>query len=496
MSFRLLCSSLLVLTLASPSPVDAADDEVSYATRLGKKNRVYVDVENGSATDIRVTSMIVVFYDKARNVLEKSTIPCEADCEVEASDAGSFGPIDGPETWHTVKVTNVFYEDVEAEDEEDVEPEPAAKKGSLRPRRSTGAPAQEPAPESKPSPRTTTSPKTSSNANANANAGAAPLPPAAQVPTDGKRESLDGYAEWWRNGLLIVDGQRVRLGAGAKFKGPKGVNTLAQIPLGNEVKVKGRRDAQGVLIADEVETKQNGDALFEGDLRTAFDEMEQKYLSERRMYEEGDNGKREDYGRLYTRGERVDRVRGILDRLIPGYLAERDFRIYVVENKEWNAMAAPNDSLYIFTGLLDDMDDDEVAIILGHELAHATHEHSRKGFKKTMLIQLAALGIAAIAEEAVEGKNKRQVIQVAALLGASAWASGYGRSHEDQADRVGMRYANEGGFDVRKGPRLWNRFAEKYGNDPKVLNFFFGNHSVAEDRARNLNRELALNYRR
>lgn len=486
MSLRLLYSCLVVVALAHPSLAIAADSDVSYATRLGKKNRVYVDVENGSDTNIRVTSMVVVFYDKGKTVLEKSTIPCEADCAVDARDAGSFGPIDGPDGWQTVKVTSVLYEDEEAEETEeaeDFEPEPVVKsKGALRPRRSGGAPPSEPAP------RTTTAPGTPSDSS--------PGRPPTPIPTDGKRESLDGYAEWRRDGLLIVDGQRVRFGAGARFKGSKEVKAFSDIPLGHEVKVKGRRDAQGVLVADEVETKANGDALFEGDLRTAFDQMEQKYLSERRMYEEGDNGRRADYGRLYTSGERVERVRGILDRLIPGYLAERDFRIYVVENKEWNAMAAPNDSLYIFTGLLDDMDDDEVAIILGHELAHATHEHSRKGFKKTMLIQLAALGIAAIAEEAVDGKNKRQVIQVAAMLGASAWASGYGRGHEDQADRVGLRYANEAGFDVRKGPRVWNRFAEKYGNDSKLLNFFFSDHSVAQDRARNLNRELALNYRR
>jgi predicted Zn-dependent protease len=80
------------------------------------------------------------------------------------------------------------------------------------------------------------------------------------------------------------------------------------------------------------------------------------------------------------------------------------------------------------------------------------------------------------------------------VLGASAWTSGYGRSHEDQADRVGLRYAAEGGFDVSKGPGLWNRFAQKYGNSPKALNFFFGDHSVAQDRARNLAREIALNY--
>jgi hypothetical protein len=467
MRSKTLCSAVLFSAIAFLSSAVLAAGDVTYAARVDKKNRVYVDVENSSDTTIRVSSLSVVFYDKSKTTLEKNTFPCDSECTVDAEDAGSFGPINGPKGWDTVKVTKVLYEDVEdSEDEEEPEPPPVVK---------TKTP-------SRPSP-TNRTPREETEA-----------PP--PVPTSGARESLDGYAEWWKDGLLIVDGQRVRMGASAKFKGPKEVRNFNQIPLGNEVKVKGRRGADGVLIADEVETKQNGDALFEGDLRTAFDGMEQKYLSERRMYEEGDDGKREDYGRLYTTGARVDRVRRILERLVPGYLEERDFRIYVVENREWNAMAAPNDSIYVFTGLLDDMDDDEVAIILGHELAHATHEHSRKSFKKNMLIQLAALGIVAVTEEAVDDKNKRAVIQIAAMLGASAWTSGYGRSHEDQADRVGMRYANEAGFDVRKGPRLWNRFAQKYGDSPKVLNFFFGDHSVAQDRARNLNRELALNYRR
>ena len=53
-------------------------------------------------------------------------------------------------------------------------------------------------------------------------------------------------------------------------------------------------------------------------------------------------------------------------------------RVYVIENDEWNAFAMGNYSIYVFTGLMDDLDDDELAIVLGHELAHATHEHTRR----------------------------------------------------------------------------------------------------------------------
>ena len=310
-----------------------------------------------------------------------------------------------------------------------------------------------------------------------------------------KAESLDGYAEWRTGEFLVVDGQRVVLASGGKFKGEGEARSFAAIPLGYEVKARGSRRPNGLLVADEVEAKPNGSALFENELREGFDQMEQKFLREGRMYEEDEeSGKREDYGRLWTEGARVDRVRGMLNRLVPRYLKPEDFRIYVVENKEWNAMAAPNRSLYVFSGLLDDMNDDEVAIVIGHEVAHATHEHSRKQFKKDMLIQLAALGVAVLADETIKSEGKATVVQVAALIAATAWQSGYGRTHEDQADRVGLRYAYEGGFDASQGPRLWERFAKKYGDVPKIINFFFGDHSVAKDRARNLTRELALNY--
>lgn len=306
---------------------------------------------------------------------------------------------------------------------------------------------------------------------------------------------LDGYAEWRSGDTLVIDGQRVRASSQLKFKGGGDARGFGSIPLGYETKVKGVRLIDGTVLARELEAKPNGDALFEKDLRSAFDDMEQQYLRRGRMYDEDDKGRIEhDYGRLRDEGPDVERVRRVARHLVPGYLRDQDFRVYVVENKEWNAMAAPNGSIYVFAGLLRDLDDDEVAIVLGHELVHATHEHSRKQFKKQMLIQLAALGVLAGAES-IDNAGKRIALQAITLIGASAWSSGYGRNHEDQADRVGLRYAYEGGYDVQKGPELWLRFARKYGEGNKVVNFFFSDHSQSLVRARNLERELLLNYR-
>jgi hypothetical protein len=168
-------------------------------------------------------------------------------------------------------------------------------------------------------------------------------------------------------------------------------------------------------------------------------------------------------------------------------------RVYVIENKEWNAFAMGNYSIYVFSGLLDDMDDDEVAIVLGHELVHASHEHSRKQFKKDMWIQIAMLG-ALGAASTIDSDTSQALASLAVIAAGTAWKSGYGRGMEDQADRVGLRYAYEAGYDITKGPRLWNRFAKKYGEGNKVANFFFSDHSLSAARATKLEKELAYNY--
>ena len=58
----------------------------------------------------------------------------------------------------------------------------------------------------------------------------------------------------------------------------------------------------------------------------------------------------------------------------------------------------------------------------------------------------------------------------------------------------GLRYAYEAGYDITKGPRLWNRFAKKYGEGNKAANFFFSDHSLSAARATKLEKEIAYNY--
>jgi Zn-dependent protease with chaperone function len=305
---------------------------------------------------------------------------------------------------------------------------------------------------------------------------------------DRKVEDVDGYAEWRKGDLIIVDGQRVRATPATRFKG-KHAKDLASIPLGFEVEAKGTRDASGVLVADTIEAKPNGMAFLESEVLKATNAMEAQWLEGRRVQ----LGPNEKPARLFDSGPEVDRVTRIMQRLTPGYVAERGVRTRVIERDEWNAFAMGNGAVFVHTGLMKDMNDDELAIVLGHELAHYTHEHSRRGMRRAMITQLIAVGVA-VAAEAVDTEKSRAVIGLAGTFSLLAWQNGYGRGLEDQADRVGLRYAYEGGYDVRQGPRVWERFRQKYGQENRVTNFFFSNHSQAGVRQKNLQREIALNY--
>jgi Zn-dependent protease with chaperone function len=309
-----------------------------------------------------------------------------------------------------------------------------------------------------------------------------------------KAEKVSGYAEWRHGHVLVVDGQRVMIDNATKLR-VKGAPGFDGIPLGFEVQAKGSRLPDGVILASEIEARANGQGVFESDIREATDEMEAKWLRSGAVSEEDDEGEEEVVGPLVRKGPYVQRVERILRRVAPPYIAPGSLRVHVVETDEWNAMAMGNGAVWVYTGLLDDLDDDEVAIVIGHELAHYTHEHTRREFKRAFKWELIAAGAYLATSALTDDEKKKAAVAALALAVTLVESNRYSRDLEDQADRVGMRYAYEGGYDVTKGPRLWEKFRDKYGDDNGLVNFFLGDHSQSSDRIKALNRQLALNYR-
>ncbi len=308
---------------------------------------------------------------------------------------------------------------------------------------------------------------------------------------EGPRVKLNGYAEFTKNGILVVEGQQVFADGKTKFKGDA-AGGLSSIPLGYEVKVEGRRQRGGNVRATTIEAKPNGSAMYESEVVSATNQIEKAWVNAGEMYME-DGRRRQSVGDILDTGPEVERVRAIMLRLLPPYVSADDVRVHVVDTNEWNASAMGNGAVWVYTGLLNDMSDDEIAIILGHELAHYTHEHSRKGMKTSMWGQLAGVA-GAVGVGAIDSGAARSAAGLGTSLGLSAWQSGYSREMEDQADRVGLRYAYEAGFDITQGPALWQKFRKKYGEDDTMSNFLFGSHSRPTDRIRNINRELRRTY--
>lgn len=304
---------------------------------------------------------------------------------------------------------------------------------------------------------------------------------------------LDSYAEWKRDGALIVDGQRVRATTRTRWKGK--YRRIADVPLGDEVRVQGLRQADGVVLASGIDVRPNGtNALFEAEVRAGTTELETTWRQNQLAFELGPNGKVTRIGEIADSGSEVERVRHLVNQLAPPYVSRDNLRVYVIDNQEWNAMAMGNGAIWVFSGIMRDMPDDQLAIVVGHELAHYTHEHSRRQARRGVWTQLAGLA-AIIGAEAIDNQAARAGAQLGAALGLSALTAGYGRDLEDQADRVGLRYAYQAGFPVKDAPLVWQRFLDKYGQQDRVTNFFFSDHSLASARRRNLEREIANNYR-
>ena len=302
---------------------------------------------------------------------------------------------------------------------------------------------------------------------------------------------LDSYAEWRRAGELVVDGQRVRVDERTRWKGK--FARAEDVPLGFEVRVQGTRLPDGSIRAREIDVRPNGTALFEADVRQGTDELEGLWLRAGEAFEADVRGNKKPIGEIERDGARVARVERLVRRMAPPYIDHSNIRVYVIDNKEWNAMAMGNGAVWVFDGIMKDMSDDELAIVVGHELAHYTHEHSRRQMRKGIWGQMGSLA-ALVAAEAIDSNALRTAAQLGTALGFSAWMSGYGRDLEDQADRVGLRYAYEAGFDVSRAPGVWQRFLEKYGEGDRVTNFFFSDHSRASARRKNLELEIRNNY--
>ena len=156
----------------------------------------------------------------------------------------------------------------------------------------------------------------------------------------------------------------------------------------------------------------------------------------------------------------VVRLRAIAQRLIPHTFEWNErarqwrWEVNLVGGKQINAFCLPGGKIAFFYGILDQLQlsDDEVAMVMGHEMTHALREHARERMGKTMITRGAIeLGSALLGL----GNGGRYL----ADMGGQLLTLRFGREDESEADLVGMELAARAGYDPHAGVTLWQKMA-------------------------------------
>ena len=160
----------------------------------------------------------------------------------------------------------------------------------------------------------------------------------------------------------------------------------------------------------------------------------------------------------------------------------------VLDSPVVNAFALPGGKIGFYTGILDIMEnDDQIATVMGHEVAHVKFNHAGQRYGRTAATQ-AGLGVAQVA---LGGGG--QTSQVA--LGALGLGAQYGvilpfsRQHELEADRYGLRYMHKAGYNVDEAVRFWEKMSAKKGGQPPEI---LATHPNDATRIAQLKQEIAV----
>lgn len=190
-------------------------------------------------------------------------------------------------------------------------------------------------------------------------------------------------------------------------------------------------------------------------------------------------------GTLNRNPAQVERVRAIANRIVPQTVHFRPdarawaWEVNVLTSPEVNAWCMPGGKMAVYTGLIEKLQitDDELAAVMGHEIAHALREHARERASEQMVagglisVGTALLGLGEIGQRGAE-------FAYMGLLGLPN-----SRRHETEADRVGIELAARAGFDPRAAVTLWQKMGRAGGAEPIK---FLSTHPSQSDRLSDL----------
>ena len=186
----------------------------------------------------------------------------------------------------------------------------------------------------------------------------------------------------------------------------------------------------------------------------------------------------------------LQRLHAIAKRLIPFTAPWNEragqwrWEVNLIGSQQINAFCMPGGKIAFYTGILDKLKltDDEAAMIMGHEMAHALREHARERLAKT---QATNLGVRLGAQLLGLG----DLGNAAAGLGAQLLTLKFSRSDETDADLVGLELAARAGYQPDAAVSLWQKMGKASGSQQAGL-AFLSTHPSGPDRIRELQQNV------
>ena len=185
----------------------------------------------------------------------------------------------------------------------------------------------------------------------------------------------------------------------------------------------------------------------------------------------------------------LQRLRAIAQRLVPHApqwnerAPDWKWEVNLIGGKQINAFVMPGGKIVFYTGIIDQLKltDDEIAMIMGHEMAHALREHARERLAKS---QATGLGLSLGAQLLGLG----DMGNMAANLGTQLLTLQYSRSDESEADLVGLEIAARAGYDPKAAITLWQKMGAATGNKGGLG--FLSTHPSGPNRIKELEANL------
>jgi predicted Zn-dependent protease len=132
----------------------------------------------------------------------------------------------------------------------------------------------------------------------------------------------------------------------------------------------------------------------------------------------------------------------------------------LVQDQQVNAWCMPGGKIVVYEGLLPVRQDEaSLAIVLGHEIAHAVAKHSAERLSNEYKNQYGTAILGAVLSNAGLSEGTQQLIALGQSLGASLWTSGFSRKQESEADHMGLIFAAMAGYDPHVATSFWQRMA-------------------------------------